>query len=66
MNGANSYLDDPGVMGGPPVQSIRSRTTHELHAQDVIAEHEYVEGKPKRAAQSPDQPLSGKDTLTYF
>ena len=60
MNGANSYLDDPGIMGGPPIQSIRSRTTHELHTQDVIAEHDYVKGRPERAAHSPGQTLVRK------
>ena len=62
---ANTYLDDPSVVGGPPRHTIKSRTTHELHTQDVIAEHDYVDGRPVQSAVE-DPALDGRDTLTYF
>ena len=65
MSGANSYLDDPAVVGGPPLRSVKSRITLELHTQDVIVEHDYVDGKPLQSA-SDDPVLHGRDTLTYF
>ena len=66
MSGAQTYLDDPGPMGGPPTRSIENRTTLELHTGDVIAEDLYENGKVVPDPSVPTPSLEGRDTLTYF
>ena len=70
---AMAYLDDPAVLGGPPLQAVRYRTTLELHSLKVIAEDEFENGKLMDSSDSaPGGPspaikmLHGQDTLTYF
>ena len=50
MPGAKAFLDDMESVGGPPPQSIQSRVTIDLHTQEMIGSHEYIDGCPAQPA----------------
>ena len=65
------YLDYPEMAGGPPLKSIRYRTTLELHSLKVIAEDVYdngiIDDSSDCVLMAPaSEVLHGQDTLTYF
>ena len=40
---AMAFLDEPALLGGPPLQAVRYRTTLELHSLKVIAEDSFTD-----------------------
>ena len=64
-SGAKTYLDDLESVGGPPPQAVRTRTTIDLHSQEVIAIHSYEDGSPPREVDLTAFESDSVDTLTY-
>ena len=66
MSTAKTVLEDASLAGGPPRASLRSRTTRQLHTQEIIAEHQYIDGKIVLVDSEPPLLREPLDLLIYF
>ena len=48
MPGAVGYLNEVEEAGGPPLRSIQTRTTMDLHTHNVIGCHSYIDVSPPK------------------
>ena len=64
--GAKAYLDDVESAGGPPPHAVFTRVTEDLHSQELIGTHSYVDGRPAEPVSSFPSSLDSVDAATYF